>query len=413
VTTNGPANVLSGSKLRTLHRDLAAAQDDQIHRVLALIDGLRDRGEADRLIAPLRKRLAELRPRRRLNLTRLLFTPLNPIIVDATNWTAAAPSIPRTALAPLGAQVRDGLGDAAESIEAVTAQHSSADDIGTLVDISRGLWPSAASILGTALAPADWTATTGLREADHAMLARAVSTLLGQALPLLALVTKAMSGNEPEAEELYALLEAVAPAGAQILAMMVALAMGWLPRSERLIRVVDDFAGRHKDPAVAAIADRAVDFVLTQIEESPLPSPDLGMAAAEARRVATMLGDLMVCSAQQPRRRNRVEQARREVDTACRERFASEVKSQLIAPSAGIAAADDDTIETLEATARDLRRFEIAARQFGGAEQYDQQLLSAAEALRPDPNEDATARINRVRLVEILRGPEAAMAMLR
>jgi hypothetical protein len=84
--------------------------------VLALIDDLSERGEADALIAPLRGRLAGLRPRRKLGLTRLLFTPLNPIIVDAANWSAAALSIPRTALAPLGGQVRQGLGPAAATI---------------------------------------------------------------------------------------------------------------------------------------------------------------------------------------------------------------------------------------------------------------------------------------------------------
>jgi hypothetical protein len=136
------------------------------------------------------------------------------------------------------------------------------------------------------------------------------------------------------------------------------------------------------------------------------------MAALEARQVATMLGDLTASSAQQPKRRQRVEQVRREVDAACRERFAAEVTTQLVAPSADIAAADETEIAVLEAAARDLRRFEVAARRIGSAEQYDQQLRSATEALRPRPDEDAAARVSRIRLVEILGGPEAAMAML-
>jgi hypothetical protein len=89
------------------------------------------------------------------------------------------------------------------------------------------------------------------------------------------------------------------------------------------------------------------------------------------------------------------------------------VETQLVAPSTGIAAAEDDTIEALEAAARGLRRFEGAARQIGSAEQYDQQLQRAAEALRPKPEEDAVARVSRIRLVEILRGSDAAVAMLK
>ena len=67
MTTNGPSTSLTGPSLRTLHRDLAAAQDDQIHRVLTIIDALAERGDADKLIAPLRGRIAELRPRRKLS----------------------------------------------------------------------------------------------------------------------------------------------------------------------------------------------------------------------------------------------------------------------------------------------------------------------------------------------------------
>jgi hypothetical protein len=413
LTTNGPSTSLIGPNLRTLHRDLAAAQDDQIHRVLTIIDALAERGDADKLIAPLRGRIAELRPRRKLSLARLLFTPLQPLIVEAASWSLAAPSIPRTTIQSLTGQVRDGLGATAATIDALAAQHSSTDGIGELVEIGGELWPAAAKVLAAAPTPADWTAKTGLRERDHTALASAVSSLLAQALPLLRVVARAMAGTAPEPEELHALLEAVAPAGAQPLAMMIALALGWLPRSELLIQVVDDFARRHDDPTVSATVDGAVDFVLTRIEQSPLPSADLTTAAVEARQIAIMLGDLMLCSAQRPRRRNRVEQVRREVDTACRERFAREVENQLVAPSTGIAAAGDDTIEALEAAARGLRQFEGAARQIGSAEQYDRQLQRAAEALCPKPDEDALARVSRIRLVEILRGSDAAVAMLK
>jgi hypothetical protein len=158
LTTNGPSSPLTGPNLRTLHRDLAAAQDDQIHRVLTIIDDLAERGDADKLIAPLRGRIAELRPRRKLSLARLLFTPFNPLIVDAASWSAAAPSIPRTAILPLAGQVRDGLGAAAAQMDAMAALHSSTDGIGELVEIGGKLWPTAAKILADVPMPANWTA---------------------------------------------------------------------------------------------------------------------------------------------------------------------------------------------------------------------------------------------------------------
>ena len=81
-------------------------------------------------------------------------------------------------------------------------------------------------------------------------------------------------------------------------------------------------------------------------------------------------------------------------------------------PATDLGAASDDTLISLEATARDLRRFEAAARQIGGADQYDRQLQGAAQTLRPVAGEDAMARISRIRLVEILQGPDAAIQLL-
>jgi hypothetical protein len=124
-----------------------------------------------------------------------------------------------------------------------------------------------------------------------------------------------------------------------------------------------------------------------------------------------MLADLQLGSKQRPRRCDRIEQTRRKVDSLCRERFASELKERLLAPSADLAAAEDDTVAALEATARDLCRFEAMARQMGGGDQYDRQLQGAAQALCPVAGEDLVARISRIRLVEILQGTDAVIAV--
>jgi hypothetical protein len=105
-----------GSARRILQRELLVADNEQIARVLAIVDNLAVRGEADNLIAPLRGRLAKLRPRRKLSLPRLLFMPLNPLLVDGPSWSAGSPPIPRTAILPLARQVQEGLGHAAGRI---------------------------------------------------------------------------------------------------------------------------------------------------------------------------------------------------------------------------------------------------------------------------------------------------------
>ena len=52
-----------GSLLRSLRGDLQDVTDDKLAQVVAVLDGLANRGDADALIAPLRPRLARLRLR--------------------------------------------------------------------------------------------------------------------------------------------------------------------------------------------------------------------------------------------------------------------------------------------------------------------------------------------------------------
>ena len=71
----------SRAQIRSLQHDLLGARDQQILRVVDMVDKMPQRGDADDFIAPLRPRLAFLRPIRRLNFTRLLFQPLDSVIV--------------------------------------------------------------------------------------------------------------------------------------------------------------------------------------------------------------------------------------------------------------------------------------------------------------------------------------------
>ena len=64
------------NSLRSLHlmqANLTDASDAQIEQIVALVDSLPQRGVADDLIAPLRRRLARLRPHRPMSFMRLLF----------------------------------------------------------------------------------------------------------------------------------------------------------------------------------------------------------------------------------------------------------------------------------------------------------------------------------------------------
>ena len=67
--------------IREVTRGLAAARDAQILQAVAMVDAMPERGAADEIVAPLRSRLARLRPPRPLRFARLLFLPLALLLI--------------------------------------------------------------------------------------------------------------------------------------------------------------------------------------------------------------------------------------------------------------------------------------------------------------------------------------------
>src|SRR5918993_3946884 len=86
-----------------LGQAVTRADDVALGRVVALLDGLKDRGEADELLARARHRLQGLRPPRPLAFTRLLFVPLDGVIVPPSKWRRGEGQVPRSALPALAA----------------------------------------------------------------------------------------------------------------------------------------------------------------------------------------------------------------------------------------------------------------------------------------------------------------------
>ncbi len=307
---------------RRLGSQLATVEDEKIHRVLELVDSLGLRGEADAVIAPVRARLARLRPKRRLNFNRLLFTPFNPLVVDTANWTPGCITIPRTALAALARQVHAGLLAECSAPGPLSEAYRCSDDLVSILDAGRKVWPAAAEVLRrSTAAPPEWRDETGLRDQDFTALRIALQILLPQTAPLIQIALDAMDGSNSEREQLLEMLDAVSQAGARVTAMFIAMALHWLPCTEMFIKVADQFVGGQASPAMATTIDTAVEVVLSGIEQSSASGANLASAASEIRHVAVLLEDLATCSANKPNRRSRIEQVRRNVDEACRKSF--------------------------------------------------------------------------------------------
>lgn len=385
----------SRAVLSELRLSLAGAADAQVARVVAMVDRMAERGAADELIAPLRPRLAQLRPARRLSVGRLLFLPLDPLIAPAATWHSQMPALPRPILAPLGRAVQARLG----ALWAEIAQELAA---GADERAGRRLWADAAEILARLPRPDDWR-ETGLADTEYAPVRAAVVLVLRHADTLIA-------PDDAADEMLRSILAEAASLGGTALAMLIALLLARLGQPGRVLLLAAGLDGR----ACAGEAERAVCHVIGRLgadlsASTPASCQELGHVAGEMERLAALLDGLEAL----PGQRRRAVQMRRDADATARASVGRAIESSLIEPLGSLRhPASDEEMDEIERRARALRRLDDASRAVGAeGAALDALLRDGASriALQPDA---AITRVDRLRLVEILLGPDAAMALL-
>ena len=391
---------IPSAEVRTMRRELVSAADEHVRRVVAMVDALPARGDADALIAPLRNRLATLRPARPINFARLLFMPLDPVIVPGPAWRRGSAAIPRTALAVMAVWLRQTWPKVREVDAALAGATTHHPD--RISELGRGVWAEAAPRLKASPPPADWGSVTGLTAADHTAIALAAATVLSQAELIDGLVNDPSPDENRHDATLVGLIEAAtAFCGSQPgpLATLAGVLLSRLPRADRVLSRLGTAAG-----------EQGVTFVLDAVTTTALADDTLGGAAEEARRLALMLGDLQKSARIDPSQKVRLEEVRREVDTACRTRFSAAMGEFLATARAGAAQAGAAaSVAETEDVARKLKRMERAARQVGGTEFYDRELKKLQQTLAQP---ETGSRVSRARLAEILLGPDQAAALL-
>lgn len=394
--------------LRALNREIAHAPDPHIVRIVATVDAMASRGPADALIAPLRPRLATLRPPRPLRFARLLFHPLDALIVPAARWRPDQNSIPRTAIAPMAEHVRIAMGADAVAIEA-RIQHRTTADSDIIARCGAMLWPAASRILSDHRVPGTWDRTE-LGPAVYPPLAAWITALLDQASALETMATGTANGLlPPDGQRVAAILTGVAASHPPALPMMIALLLARVPESATALPQAHTGA---TGVAVQAALDQAAERLLRQLDEEGtevrIGSGSLGDAGAAAGWIASLLRQLDTGAAN-PRRRAHVQAIRKKLDAGCKDRFAAGLEHEFLAPLNHPAPL---TIAALEAAARSLRVLETEARTIGSGTAYDRLLNKAAEAVGIRAMEGRIDLVDQLRLVEILSGPEAAMGLL-
>jgi len=394
------------AEIRALNRHLVSAQDAKILKIVAMVDALPERGEADTLIAPLRTRLAQLRPRRPMNAPRLLFIPLDPVLVPAAQWRRGTLTVPRTVVPCLARQIArlaPPLLDAvAEEIVGATT-----DDQMVVRRVGGRLWPLAAEVLAAAPMPEDWDSATGLTVADHAAIRAAVVLVLRHA--------KAIAGQvdaDPPGGEVIAGILSQAAAEPEAMGVLISVILHWVPAAASQVLGITSAHSAPTGLPGRNATERAVEHVLDRIETEQQESQAGVAGLPRLRRTIAMLDELEVGSADRPARSARIAATRARVDSACRGRFQALLQDTVAGRlSAGLPQTPHD-VATLEAAARDLRRFEHVARRISGSDHYDRQLRALVSGLAPDKADDPQARVDRLRLAEVLLGPEQAMQML-
>jgi hypothetical protein len=397
-----------GIAARQVRAALAAAPDAAVARVVAMLDGLADRGEADAVLESVRPRLRRLRPPRPLRLARLLVMPLEGALVPPGGWRGLPHEMPRSAIGPVVAAVETALRGLTEQIAAAALGRNTAD-AALIGELGARLWPAAGAV-DLPVPPPRWVAT-GLP--------------LGAAPPVLALcgalwrhgtalwAAREAAGEGPPEAALRAALAPLAAEGAAPLTAAMVMLLRHAAEPGRVAAMATALS-----PAMAGVAAREVEAMIARDAAAIASAADPFGAAEAAASLARRLADLDAALGRGmfPAQRASAAGARREGLAASQARFADALVTRLLVPAAEAAAlpyADDATVAALEEAARDLHRLEAAGRRLGGEAAFDRALRDAVTRLRTlGAAPGGLGRVEVARLIEILAGPEAALPLL-
>lgn len=390
----------SSRPVTEVQRKLHHAADQQLAQVLALVDAMPARGAADALIAPLRPRLAAIEPIRPMSLTRLLFRPLDAVIMAGPRWRPGMPAVPRTALPALGDAIVGQLGPMVKPVQAMIAGQDGRDQA-VVAAAGAELWPAAAAIAAALTRPPDWAASTGLPDGCFVEIRTSIAAVLHQAVPL-SLVPR--DGADPAAavKAIVGATQATYPGGLGIvLAILLADGMSVGPGMVAASAV----PGPALDQAVEQTLDRAQHLLSTV-----LPALGLAVASTQAMHVASLLEAIDAPPAR-PALRAQALRLRTLAEEACRSRLLQGLDQEFLPKLAATAAAADDAgVAALEAVARGLRRLSLVARRLGPAAFNDKVMGSTAHGVC-HADGSSLSRMERLRLAEILVGTEAALRL--
>ena len=407
---------MNAQALREVRRDVAEAADAQVLQVVRMVDSLAERGETDEVLAPVRPRLRAIQPPRPLRFARLLFMPMDPLIVVPSAWRPGTPFLPRNAVmvlaraARLAMQGAGGPDSVLARVDALTREATTAQ-MGVVRRAGALLWPEAAGVLrGLAAQPppdalaADWAAES-LPPAELVPLMSSLAGILGGAP---ALHDHDHSGVALRDDAAAGLLAACEPLGPRAWGMMLSLLVIRVPQASAALLAAAQKKGSQRGLAEAA-AETALTWLETETGAQVAAIPP--GAPADLNRQASLLETLSDQLADAAQRR-RLAQTRANLLAGSLDRFEAALQSRVAAPLQALPDGAGDreaALDTMEGSARTLRAFELEARRLGGGPKFDAMVAAIQQTME---TARALSAMDRARLTEILAGPEAAMRLL-
>jgi hypothetical protein len=418
--------------LDSLSRQLSAADDQTLLKIVSVVDRLAKRGNLDLLLDQHRLRLRVIRPPRPMTLGRLLVLPFEDLLVKGGAWSPGAMRVPRDRLSRLLALILAELDpELRRSIDARLAGKTM-DDAALLLEVGRELWPAAAGAAKRSLEHGRNARDAEIRDlqvplriAQHLLpVAEAVVTTVWSLPP------KPMLELQPAETEMIAELLGLAAANGRDCFQLTAELL--VNRCELPLSIIQplldgdfEWGMRERQQAAAMIAEACLGEMvrLYRAVAATPATTELGDVIDRLQAIVSNVESLQQVATKVKFDHRELRRLKSDAFDLIQARLTIALEEQLLH---AFEALDDASVSTdwrrLEQAAAAAATMRLMAKRIGLAtkidfvfnkalEQYRRLLLAATQQPDTPPTIDAVA-MDRIRIIELLFGSRAAIQSL-
>ena len=409
----------AATHLPAMDRDMTSATDEQLLRVVGLIDALDRRGTVDTLLASVRTRLALLRPPRPLTLGRILVLPFEDLLVGPGEAWEGRCCFPRSGLGGLVEQITAGISAPRLAELRQQAAGRTMLDAESVRSIGAVIWPLAGTVVARVAANESLDPMRRAQLAAVAPLLSIATTLVPAIwqLPSRPITALARAQGELVIGSVRAALAAGNAAAQSVLEVLLARAGSPVLMLELLRQADLGIDARRREAMLAeAVRRRIADMGVIVARLTGSSEAAQRPSAAQMLRLVADLDALEHKWTISPEDRGALAGLRERAAAGIGSGIESAVEHQILGPLAILTreSLSDDDVEQLEDCARNARRLSIAGARLGLAPSPDamvaRYLPAVHEALRqpPVPSGQRRGRLEQLRVVEIMFGSDAA-----